>query len=218
MLDRELRRLGMEDLSFEKINQHTHFSNVDDLLAAIGASDFKISKALYPFRSNNSLDGVLVKRRRQPGERKKESFTVHGVGNLLTHIAKCCNPLPGEPIIGYITSGRGVTIHNRDCENMVNIESMQANRLIDVDWGQQADSGYILNVEALAYHRSGLLHDVTETLKSGKVDVLKVNTETDSEHVTRLTLQLDIPSDIRADTILGRLSSIHNMLGVKRLA
>jgi GTP pyrophosphokinase len=218
LLERELRRLGMDDLSYDKINQHTHFKKIEDMLAAIGSRDFKLSKALYPFKPahNDEQDLLAFKTRQTPVQRNQQGFTVHGVGNLLTHLAKCCEPIPGDEIIGYISSGRGVSIHRTNCKNIINMDQNVADRLIDVDWGQQSSTTYNMALVITAYHRSGLLHDVTEALKSSRADVLKVNMDTDDEHVTRLQLQLEIPGVLRPEQLITRLSAIQNVFDVRK--
>jgi GTP pyrophosphokinase len=220
MLERELHKLGLEHVSYEKINQHTHFHKVDDLLAAIGSGDYKLSKALYPFRKNtdHSLEKLASRRETgtETGKQHSSAFTVQGVGNLLTHLASCCTPVPGDEIKGYITSGRGVSIHRIQCDNIVNVDEEHQNRLIDVDWGSDASASYSIGLEVTAFHRSGLLHDITETLKSSRADVLKVNMETDDEHVTRITLRLELQGGRRPEGLVNRLASVPNVLAVKR--
>ena len=219
MLDRELQRLGLSDLSFEKLNQHTYFQKVDDLLASIGSNDYKISKLLYPFRKHegDDPDSIPVKSKTGSGSRTKDSFTVSGVDNLLTHMAKCCTPVPGDDIIGFITAGRGVTIHRKGCNNISSIKGELQARLIEVDWGLEGNSSYILGLEIVASHRSGLLHDMTEVLKSNKVDALKVNMETDSEQITRLNVRLEIASGIRPGKLISRLAEIRNVFDIRRI-
>ena len=141
---------------------------------------------------------------------------MQGVGNLLTRIAKCCQPVPGDEIIGFISSGRGVSIHRINCNNILNIDENLTNRLVDVDWGQQSRSSYNLGLWVTAYHRSGLLHEIIEMLKAANVDVLKVNMETDQEHVTRLQFRLEISAALRPEQLISRLSSIQNVFGVRR--
>ncbi len=221
MLERELHRLDLEDLSYEKINQHTHFHKIDDLLAAIGARDFKLSKALYPFKTifRPTLDNELeaITKSRQPTKKQnQDSLSVQGVGNLLTRIAKCCQPVPGDEIIGFISSGRGVSIHRINCNNILHIDENLTNRLVEVDWGQQSQSSYRLGLWVTAYHRSGLLHEIIEMLKAANVDVLKVNMETDQEHVTRLQFSLEISAALRPEQLISRLSSIQNVFEVRR--
>ncbi len=218
MLERELHRLGLEDLSYEKINQHTHFQKVEDLLAAIGAKDFKLSKALYPFKPalDEDLESIVSKSKPSTTAPNKDSFRVHGVGNLLTRMAKCCRPLPGDQIIGFIASGRGVSIHRRQCSNILNLDESLSNRLIDVDWGEQSRSVYNLELQVTAYHRSGLLHEITEKLKAANADVISVNMETNQEHVTRLQFRLEITGTMRPEQLISRLSSIQNVFEVRR--
>ncbi len=219
MLDRELQRLGLSDLSFEKLNQHTYFQKVDDLLASIGSNDYKISKLLYPFRKSEGYhpDSIPIKSKTGSGNRAKGSFTVSGVDNLLTHMAKCCTPVPGDDIIGFITAGRGVTIHRKGCNNVSGIKGELRARLIEVEWGPETDSRYILGLEIAASHHSGLLHDITEVLKSNKADVLKVNMETDAGQVTRFSVRLEIANDIRPGHLITRLSGIRNVFSIRRI-
>lgn len=222
MLERELHRLGLDELSYDKINQHTHFHKIDDLLAAIGARDFKLSKALYPFKTifrqtvDDELEAMVAKPRPATKKQNKDSLSVQGIGNLLTRIAKCCQPVPGDKIIGFISSGRGVSIHRVNCNNILHIDENLTNRLVDVDWGQQSLSSYSLQLWVTAYHRSGLLHEIIETLKVAKVDVLKVNMDTDQEQVTRLQFRLEMSASIRPEQLISRLSSIQNVFEVRR--
>ena len=213
MLERELHRLGLDDLSYEKINQHTHFQKVDDLLAAIGAKDYKLSKALYPFKpaSDDKLTGT--KSRQTTKKQNKTSLSVHGIGNVLTRMAKCCQPVPGDRIVGFISSGKGVSIHRQNCKNIL---KMNEARLIKVSWGQQPQSTYSLKLQITAYHCSGLLHEVTETLKEVNTDVLNVNMETDEEQVTRLHIRLEVAGTTRPGQLINRLSTIQNVFEVRR--
>ena len=137
MLERELARLGLEALSYDKIARNTHFHKTDHLLAAIGAGDFKLSKALAPFR--RPAPPAKSTRPREPtgastNANHPGNFSVSGVGNLLTHLARCCNPIPGDPIIGFITAGRGITIHQQTCHNIKNLPPHRHNRLVEVQW------------------------------------------------------------------------------------
>ncbi len=223
MLDRELHRLGFEDLSYEKICNETHFKTVDDMLAAIGAADYKLSKALYPFKQFKpritEIDPASTKHTsvtQKLDSQKSDSLRVDGVGNLLTHMAKCCQPVPGDQIVGYITVGRGVTIHRKKCMNIQNIEPDHIHRLVNVEWGKQESGAYTLELTVTAYHRSGLLHDVTESLRANQIDVLKVNMTTDDDHVSKLNFLLDVKSATRPDQIISRLSSIQNVFEVSR--
>jgi GTP pyrophosphokinase len=220
LLDKEIIRLGLEDISYEKINGHTHFHKIDDLFAALGAQDYKISKALYPFKKHQNQDAEVIsvptKHQNKNKLGAKSEFIVQGVGNLLTQLAHCCDPVPGDKIIGYITMGKGVSIHRKLCTNIVNIDAQHRDRLIDVDWGTKEYSSYTLNIVVKGYHRSGLLHDITEYLKSSKADILKASMETDNEHVTVINMRLEVAGEFRPDQIIQKLTSIENVFEVKR--
>ncbi len=132
-------------------------------------------------------------------------------------MAKCCNPAPGDDIIGFITTGRGVTIHRRGCNNISKIKGELRARLIEVDWGLEGDSSYVPGLEIVACHRSGLLHDMTETLRSNKVDILKVNMETDCEQITRLSVRLEIAGGVRPQKLIFQLARIQNVFDIRRI-
>lgn len=218
MLEKELGRLGLEDLGYDRIASRTPFQRTDDLLAALGAGDYKLSRALSPFRrelERTADSGIEVRSR--PVAREPGTFRVNGVGNLLTTMARCCQPVPGDPIVGYITTGRGVSIHNRNCRNIQGLSEDRRNRLIDVEWGREDASSYPVEVIVLAYQRSGILHDISQVLKDSGIDVLKVNTETDEENVMRVSLRLEVSGLRTLSKTLGRLSRVQNVLDVRRL-
>ena len=207
VLERELGRLGLDDLSYDRIAADTPFHKTEDLLAALGTNDYKLSRALAPFRREleRKQQDVIEPRKSKPS-RRKESFQVQGVGNLLTTMANCCHPVPGEKIVGYITTGRGVTIHNQTCKNILSLDQDLQVRLIDVEWGQQDLSSYPVEVRLSAYQRSGILHDVTQVLKDAKIDVLKVNMETDDENIAQVTLLLEVSGLKALSKTLGNLA------------
>ncbi len=218
MLERELDRLGLDELSYDKIAEHTPYHKTDDFLAALGANDYKISRALLPFRrelersTEPSLETRGSRTKQKPGE-----FRVDGVGNLLTTMANCCNPVPGDKIVGYITTGRGVTVHNQHCNNILGLAEELHNRLIEVEWGDQDSSSYPVEVQLSAYHRSGILHDISQVLKDSNIDVLKVNMETDAENIAQLRLRLEVSGLKSLSRTLGQLSKVQNVLNVKRV-
>ncbi|MGB5706762.1 MAG: bifunctional (p)ppGpp synthetase/guanosine-3',5'-bis(diphosphate) 3'-pyrophosphohydrolase [Arenicellales bacterium] len=218
MLERELGRLGLEDLGYDRVAEHTPFARTEDLLAALGAGDYKLSRALLPFKREleRRTEPVIEERRSKPAARSN-ALRVNGVGNLLTTMARCCQPVPGDHIVGYITAGRGVTIHNQRCRNIQDLPKNSQNRLIEVEWGGDAAAAYPVEVLLSAYHRSGILHDITQVLKDSKIDLLKVNMETDSENIARVTLRLEVSGIKTLSRALGQLSKIQNVLDVKRV-
>ncbi|MEM7195505.1 MAG: bifunctional (p)ppGpp synthetase/guanosine-3',5'-bis(diphosphate) 3'-pyrophosphohydrolase [Pseudomonadota bacterium] len=216
MLEKELHRLGLNDLNYERIAEETHFHKVDDLLAALGANDFKLSKALGPFKPSAPPVEPVVKSKPVGNRRRPQGFNIQGVGNLLTNLAKCCGPVPGEQIVGFITQGRGVSVHRQNCNNITNLPTEQQNRLIEVEWGEQSLESYAVDLEIQAYHRSGLLHDVTQTLKDNHTDVLLLNMSTDAEHIARVDLRIEISGSQDLNRVINQIRQIQNVLSVRR--
>ncbi|MBI5783741.1 MAG: bifunctional (p)ppGpp synthetase/guanosine-3',5'-bis(diphosphate) 3'-pyrophosphohydrolase, partial [Gammaproteobacteria bacterium] len=154
VLEREFHRLGIGDIKFEKLAQRFEFQKVDDFLEATGRGDIKpaqIMHAMQEFTGQEFRAPTPAVVSRAPGAPAKPSgVTIQGIGNLLTRMAKCCNPVPGDPIMGFITRGQGVTIHRRDCTNALRHHDEHDERLIEVNWGRQAGVAYPVQVELTA--------------------------------------------------------------------
>ncbi|MGB5259343.1 MAG: bifunctional (p)ppGpp synthetase/guanosine-3',5'-bis(diphosphate) 3'-pyrophosphohydrolase, partial [Gammaproteobacteria bacterium] len=155
ILERELHRLGVTGLSYEKLAQQFTYQAVDELLAAIGRGDINATQlasavnALAP--RDKTADDARPRRTRKGATATADGISVRGVGNLLTSMARCCHPVPNDPVIGYITRGRGVTIHRQDCGNVLRLQGEDLDRLIEVEWGAESDAGYLTDIRVLAY-------------------------------------------------------------------
>ena len=217
-LERELLRRRVHKLSFEKIAIKNQFENADEMMIALGAGDAKVSKLL-----NAVIQRDEARSEKQTGSRVSRSvpqnnqFIVHGVGKLKTQIANCCQPVPGEEIIGYITRGRGISIHQKNCSNMLNLPEDDLNRLIDVLWGNEQDTDYIVSVSVLAYNRSNLLHDVTNVMKDSKVSIVKAVLEVlEDDSIVNIALDLEFSSRGQLVQVLNQVKNIPNVLEARR--
>lgn len=233
MLERELTRLGLEDLSYDKIARAAHFNKADDLLAALGAGDFKLSRALSPFRPTRPARESRPPGRETPGPAESSAaesrqsraakparggdFSVSGVGNVLTRMANCCSPIPGDSIVGFITSGRGVSIHRRDCANLRGLDDARRARLVEVKWGQSELAAWPVELRIAAYQRAGLLHDITQLFQAEKVEVAKLLTQTDAENNATIRVKLEIPGLKKLGRITRRLQQIPDVQQVRRV-
>ncbi|HBQ06306.1 MAG TPA: GTP diphosphokinase, partial [Halomonas sp.] len=196
LFEREMRRLDVEGLDLAKLAKAVNYQNADDMYAALGAGDLRIGQVLHQAQQlfgetddQEQLDRLLAKPRRQPSKATQSDITVLGVGNLKTSMANCCRPVPGEPIVGFITQGRGVTVHRQDCPNILQLRMEEPQRIIEVEWGERAHTRYPVTIEIQAWDRSGLLRDVTGLLGNERVNVLAVNTLTDTdEGIARLRI------------------------------
>jgi GTP pyrophosphokinase len=222
VLEREFHRLGISDVKFEKLAQRFEFQKVDDFLEATGRGDIK------PAQLMNALQEMLGQNFRAPppaitpratgAPARPSGVTIQGIGNLLTRMAKCCNPLPGDPIVGFITRGQGVTIHRQDCANALRHHDEHNERLIEVSWGAQDGAAYPVEVEVMAYDRAGLLRDITSLLANEKINVLGVRTLTDRQQLAHMTFTLEIPDIETLSRVLALLDQIPNVVGVRRRA
>ena len=217
-LERELTRLGMESLAYDKIAAATHFHKTDDLLAAIGAGDFKLSRALAPFRraDDKPIATHKTRARRADKPRPPGDLQVSGVDNLLTRMAHCCNPIPGDSITGFITAGRGISIHRRDCANIKNLSEDRQPRLIEVQWGAAADAAYAVEIHLTAAPKSTLLTEISDLLKDQKTPIKNLTT-TPKNETAKIKLTIEITNLKKLQEILTGLEKMEDVYEVRRV-
>jgi len=221
MLERELKRMGYADVSFEKISRKLKQKNVDNMMAAIGRGDIKPSRAV---RAASELTDIRGKEEsiapivRGSSKRKSPAgIRVQGVGDLLTRFAGCCKPVPGDPITGYITRGKGVTIHRQDCHNILNAISDSPERLVEVDWGGKHAGTYRVDIEIVAFDRHGLMRDITTHLANEAINVIAINTETNKDSNTAyMVITAEVPDIDTLSMVLARINQIPNVTEVRR--
>jgi len=220
-LERELSRRRLGAIAFDKIASANRFESADEMMVSLGAGDVKVSRLLNPFTERDEAKTEPTsssgRGRKKAAPSQRAAFFVHGVGKLKTQIANCCQPMPGEDIVGYITRGRGVTIHRRQCSNMLNLPEEDLARLIDVTWGQTDDQEFVVSISVLAYNRSNLLHDITNVMKDNKVNILKALLDIqEDDSIARISLDLEFSGQHRLGHILNQVQNIPNVLEVKR--
>ena len=197
MLERELTRLALLPVNFERLAERCNLKNSEDLFAAIGAGDVRLTHAvnlaqqLVEPKTSTEPAVPLIPRKPTQHAGSKDEVRIEGVGNLMTQMAGCCQPLPGDGIVGYITLGRGVTIHRQDCATALLLASKEPERMIQVSWGSEPVQTYPVDIQIRAYDRSGLLRDVTQILLNEKVNVLAMQTHVNKEE-NRVQIQLTI--------------------------
>ncbi len=222
-LEREFQRLGIRHLKLEKVAEKLNFAKPDDLFAALGHGVLTMAQVIGRIQDLLSAapaagDSLLVTRKPRPVESSvgKGDVQIRGVGRLLTQIAHCCQPAPFEPIAGYITQGRGVTIHRQDCANLLALASRHHERIIEVGWGE-TPATYPVDVMIVAHDRSGLLRDITSILANDQVNVLGANTLTDKEtSIARMGLTLEITDVVQLSRVLDRIGQLPNVMEAYR--
>lgn len=218
MLEKELKRLGLETSGVGKIISKIGIKSLDELYAAIGGGDVRLSQVINALQRNSVQDVTEVSVSKATHEpRGHSAVTLQGVGKLLYHFAGCCKPLPGDAIVGYITLGRGVTIHRSDCLNVLE-KPEEEDRLIQVNWGETERGVFPVDISIRAYDRQGLLRDITSILSNEKVNVIGVNTHTNKEdNIAQLVLTIEI-SDLNAlMNILNKILQLPNVLDAERV-
>jgi len=213
MLERELRRLGMVSKNFESIAKVFNHDKVDDFLAAIGYGDLNshhVGSRLLEMEQAATLKEPVFKET-PPSTGKSSGIRVKGVGNVLTHLARCCNPVPGDDIVGYVTRGRGVTIHRKDCPNI--FTRPEAERLIAVSWEQRAKDTYPVKVRVRAWDRGGLLRDIATVVADEDVSMSAANVVTHKKNnLATVTATLEISGIGQLSRILAKIERLPNVL------
>jgi len=223
ILDRELRRLGVSELAHERLAAELGYKKVDDFFAALGRGELRPGQIANAAQSlvqpePTMAEEVPVTGRPAPtAGGDAAAIRIEGVGNLLTHMARCCKPLPGDPIVGYITHGRGVTIHRKDCPNVLRYSTDGKERLVEVQWGPRLRATYPVDVEIIAYDRHGLLRDITAVLANERINVIGVNTRSDKLHnIAHMTVTLEIPDLDKLSRVLAHINQLPNVTEVRR--
>ena len=222
ILERELHRLGVKPANLEKVAERLNFKDLDGLMAALGRGDIQAGQVVGVVLSLSdeapkTAQDLPIVHRRAPRAPDADNFRILGVGNLLTQTARCCHPVPNDPIVGYITRGRGVTIHRSDCPNVLRLKEEDRDRLIDVEWGASPANLYPVDIQIRAWDRQGLLRDISAVLANDKINVIEVRTRTDrKDMMAHMELSLEVADIGQLSRVLGRIGQLPNILEVKR--
>ena len=223
LLEKELHRLGLEDVNLESLAARSRFPKLPDFLAAIGRGDItggQIASLLRDRLLPQTDDPAQLPQRSRQRARLAggdDDVHIHGVGNLLTRLARCCQPAPGDAILGFITRGEGVTIHRRDCRNLQRLEETAPERLIDVTWSDRADRRYAVDITVEAYDRRGLIRDISSLLNNEGINVTAVNTRTDpDDQVARMGLTVEVAGVDQLSRVMDRIAGLRNVRDVHR--
>ena len=222
-LERELKRLGVENLSFDSIARQLKMNKTEDLLAGLGGGDLRIVQILNAIQV--LIPSLTVKPSQKTGTLSAFSekqggmdITVSGVGNLLCHMARCCKPVPGDEIIGYITIGKGVSVHRKDCINILQAKQNKLNRLIQVEWGKVIHNQYLVKIVIRAFDREGLLRDISSLLASEHINVTALSTVTNKQdNIAEFKCTIEISGLESLSRVLNRIQQLPNIIEVKRL-
>ena len=229
MLERELKRLGLLDhMAYESVAQLFNYekSKLDDFLVKIGAGDInssQIANRILHKEREAEKTAQMMEALMQPTPRPAPlplstqngtGVNIMGTGGLLVNLAHCCSPMPGDAIVGYVTRGRGVTVHRDDCPNVVG--GLEPERLVEVTWEHVADEQrYSVPVEIIAYDREGLLRDISILVSDAGVNMSAVNVST-RQNIATFQLMIEISNVEQLTHILTRLEGVENVVEARR--
>ncbi|MDC9719722.1 MAG: GTP diphosphokinase [Gammaproteobacteria bacterium] len=225
LVEREMRRMAITGVDYQQIAIAINFKQVDDMYAALGAGDVRLAQVINAaqhqvepsLKPKKQLDLGLLTNKPKPKPNSGSDVQIAGVGNLLTTMASCCMPVPGDPITGFVTLNRGVSVHRQDCLNIMNMAEQDRQRIIEVDWSSSSERTYPVDIFIEAIDRSGLLSEVIIVLGNENVNLGNITTNVDKKtHSATISMTIDIPRLDLLGRILDKISQLPNVLDVRR--
>ena len=219
MLERELRRLGLSDINLENMARQLDLKSTDEMFTDLGCGDLSVNRIINLIAQQElPAEEELVASRPKSSPDSTDAVSVVGLRGLLTAMGKCCNPMPGDPIVGYITRGRGATIHRQDCPNI--LRSTERERLVKVSWGEKMRT-YPVPIKITAFDRQGLMSDISTLLNAEGINIVDVNVRVDHDNVKAdvadIRLTVEVKDIGQLSRMLNRVENLANVLDAQRV-
>ena len=225
-LEAEMIKLGLTHKQIETYAlPRYNLKQMDDLYAGIGGGDIKLNQLSHYLQSRlikptaEQEDEAVLKQLNKNSHQKAQNgqVIIEGVGNLMHSIARCCQPIPGDPIVGYITQGRGISIHKADCEQLFELQSLNPTRVVEAQWGSYAGEGLSLTIRIIANDRNGLLRDVSAIMANEKVNVLSVASRIDAKRsLAIINMEIQMNNVAMLNKILARITLLDDVIEARR--
>jgi GTP pyrophosphokinase len=221
MFERELKRLALSTTDTSKLPLQFHLQTQDELLIALALGEVtpgQIARVLQEAAQPPQLTPVPVASSVRLPALDQSALSIEGIGNLLTTLARCCQPLPGDAVRGFITRGRGVSVHRADCGSLARLARRDPDRVIEVSWGSAASQAYEVDVELRGYDRKGLQKDVTSVISNAQTHIIA-----SSSRLRAATGEVDMRFTLRVrdfeqlSTLFGKLLALPNVVDVRRV-
>lgn len=234
-IERELKRLGLEssvwmtDDKLQEVATKFTFNDIEDMMSAIGFGGLTAAqvctrlteKLRKEAEKSNLIEMTDGKDNKSPGDRKNRptnGITVKGVDNLLVRFARCCNPVPGDSIIGYITRGRGVSVHRLDCPNIpFGVEGEEAERVIEVAWDDAIESNYSVDIEITGQDRNGLLNEVLQAVSESKTNISAVTGRSVKNKMVLINMTIMIRNVEHLSSVVEKIKRVKDIYSVQRI-
>ena len=223
MFERELKRLALPEVNLAKLPAHFHLKTQDELLVALALNEISagqvaraLQEAAQPLGSDEAIAATTTAR--PPPTRDPGALSIEGIGNLLTTLARCCQPLPGDAVRGFITRGRGVSVHRADCASLARLARRDPDRVIEVSWGKAAAQAYEVDVELRGYDRKGLQKDVAGVISNAGTPILASSSRAIAKSgEVEMRYALRVRDFEQLSTLLARLLALPNVLEARRI-
>jgi GTP pyrophosphokinase len=231
-LTKELRREGLpvqklaSERSLSELAASMNYADLDALHAAIG--DNRISARAVAQRIVRDLRGGVyeeqlpVTARQQPtatrpGRGSAVGVYVEGLDDLMVRLSRCCTPVPGDEIVGFVTRGRGVSVHRADCANAASLASRSQERLIEVEWDRRSSGVFVATIEVVAIDRSRLLTDVTKVVSEHHLNIVSANTQTDADRISRMRFDIELADPAHLESVINQIRHLDAVYDVYRI-
>ncbi|HEX5265658.1 MAG TPA: bifunctional (p)ppGpp synthetase/guanosine-3',5'-bis(diphosphate) 3'-pyrophosphohydrolase [Acidimicrobiales bacterium] len=209
--------------SLTQLAEALHYSDIDSLYAAIG--DHHVSARSVAQRLAREVRGgeadeqlpTTVLQPRRTGRRQSVGVYVEGLDDMMIRLSRCCTPVPGDEIIGFVTQGRGVSVHRTDCANAASLSGSRGERVIEVEWDADRAGVFVVGLELVALDRSRLLADVTRVLAEQHVNILSSSSQTGADRVSRMRFEFELADAAHLDSLVGALKRIDGVYEVYRV-
>jgi GTP pyrophosphokinase len=223
MLEKELAKQNLEPVDYTNVAKHFNYNQEDELFAGIGVGDKGLQqitnyirslqeKSTRPAKDIPITQQLETKQRQGSGD-----ILVEGVGNLLTRIAACCKPVPGDPIAGYVTQSRGIMIHRNDCHYLLSSKSQSPKKVLQVEWSNQFSENYPVDLLIKAYDRKGLLSDITMLMANEKISVTALKTQVNKKQLMfSIHIQIEVASADITSRVMARIEQLPSIVSVQR--
>ena len=219
LLERELKRLGLQQSDLAPVLGSLHFQRVEDLYVAVALGDVgptQVARALHDAVNGEPTPAKPAHTLAKP-PKPASGFTIEGVGNLLTQLAQCCQPVAGDPIVGYLTLGRGVSIHRDHCQNFEHLAAQHPERVLPVEWGQKGGQSFRVDLRIHAFDRKWLLKDITNVVGTSNAHILALDSQIDDQTgKAELRMAIKVSDYDQLGSLLSNLSALPAVSAVER--
>jgi GTP diphosphokinase / guanosine-3',5'-bis(diphosphate) 3'-diphosphatase len=217
ILEKELQKLGLEHCDLSVLLKTFDYKTVDDIYIAIGCGDLSLQRVINLLSEyyRDEDDPLLMAIHPSEKQEDKNAVSILGLRDLLTSFSSCCAPAPGDEILGYITRGRGVTIHRADCPNILRLQESERERIIKVAWGEPQKT-YPVSILIRAYDRQGLIGDISNVLRDENVNIIDVNVRP-GHNIATIQLTLEVSDIAKLSKILTRIEALPNIIETHRI-